>query len=136
MIWAKTNQSHLEPVVRLQKKIIRIITNQNYLAHTDPLFSCTKILKFKDIHSFLVCQYVHKNFESFPVATHSFRTRSRGRLISEFQRLNVTQQSIKYIGPTEWNRLPENLRQIEKFSVFKSELKKFLIGKYINSDAS
>ena len=37
--WANTYQSTLEPIRKLQKKIIRMITFSGYTDHTIPLFS-------------------------------------------------------------------------------------------------
>ncbi len=37
-VWCNTYPTHLLPLLRLQKKIIRIITNSDYFEHTQPLF--------------------------------------------------------------------------------------------------
>ena len=37
-VWGSTFKTHLNPIIILQKKIIRLITNSPYLAHTRPLF--------------------------------------------------------------------------------------------------
>ena len=39
LIWANTYHVHLKPIITLQKKLIRIISNAEYLDHTEPLFS-------------------------------------------------------------------------------------------------
>ena len=51
--------SNLKKLVLLQKKAIRIITNSNYNAHTDPLFKKTNILKFTDMVQFLKIDFMH-----------------------------------------------------------------------------
>ena len=33
----------------LQKKVVRIITNSNYLAHSEPIFKTLNLLKLEDI---------------------------------------------------------------------------------------
>ena len=55
-VWGGTYPTLLEPLLLLQKRIIRLITNQEYLAHTAPLFSKTEILKISDIHTFVLAQ--------------------------------------------------------------------------------
>ena len=40
----------LDPIIKLQKKAIRLVTESKYNAHTEPLFERTKSLKFKDIY--------------------------------------------------------------------------------------
>ena len=39
----------LDPLVRIHKRIIRIITNSPFLSHTNPLFQKLNFLKIKDI---------------------------------------------------------------------------------------
>ena len=52
-----------EKIFKLQKKAIRILTNSQYLAHTNPLFRNEKILKVEDIfrlHCYkLFYAYIH-----------------------------------------------------------------------------
>ena len=43
-IWGISLQSHLDPLLLLQKKIIRIMTFSSYYAHTDPIFKDLNIL--------------------------------------------------------------------------------------------
>ena len=40
-IWGGTYPSHLEPLIIVLKRVIRLITNQDYLAHSSPLFKKT-----------------------------------------------------------------------------------------------
>ena len=39
----------MDPLVRIHKRIIRIITNSPFLSHTNPLFQKLNFLKIKDI---------------------------------------------------------------------------------------
>ena len=49
---------------------------------------------------------------------HSNRyvTRQTSDLRPEYQRLSLTQKSIFYAGPSAWNNLPLEIRNIEKKS--------------------
>ena len=49
LIWANTYPTILLPVFKVQKRIIRIITHSEYLAHTEPLFRETKILTLEQM---------------------------------------------------------------------------------------
>ena len=124
---AKTN---LNPIVLLQKKIVRIICGAEYLAHTNILFFQTKILKFHDIHTFLLCLYFHQNSNSFTTHLHNYSTRNRDQYVPSFERLDLTQRSIYFTAPNAWNALPPSLKSIPKYSIFKSKLKEYLIEKY------
>ena len=48
-VWGNTPDTHLDPLIKLQNKIIRIITFSPYLAHTKPLFKERYILTFPKI---------------------------------------------------------------------------------------
>ena len=43
-IWGISPQTHLKPLLLLQKKLVRIMTFSTYHAHTDPLFKDMEIL--------------------------------------------------------------------------------------------
>ena len=59
-VWGGTFDQHLEPLKLIQKKILRIITGSEYLAHANPLFYQTNILKVSDLHKYLLAQYMFK----------------------------------------------------------------------------
>ena len=46
-IWGNTHDSYLSPLIKLQKKAVRIITFSHYLEHSAPLFKQLDILNFK-----------------------------------------------------------------------------------------
>ena len=45
-IWGNTHNTYLLPLIKLQKKCVRIITFSHYLEHTEPLFKQLDILNF------------------------------------------------------------------------------------------
>ena len=134
LIWGGTFPTTLRPIVLLQKKILRIICGQNYLASTNELFYQTKILKLPDLHTYLLCNYFYQNSDLFSSGQHSHNTRNRHQIVTVFQRLSVCQRSIYYAAPKAWNSLPQHLRNISKFHIFKRELKNHLIQQYMVSD--
>ena len=44
-IWGDTNETHLKPLIQIQKRCIRTITFSHYQDHTGPLFDILNILK-------------------------------------------------------------------------------------------
>ena len=130
LIWGGAAKTNLNPIVLLQKKIVRIICGADYLAHTNILFFQTKILKFFDVHTFLLCLYFHKNANDFTSQSHNYSTRNRDNFVPAFQRLNLTQRSLYYAAPNAWNALPPYLKSIPKYGLFKSKLKEYLVQKY------
>ena len=133
-IWGGTHDVHIEKLFLLQKKIIRVVTNKPYLAHTTPLFHKTKILKIRDLHTYLTAIHAFKlkQTSGFTYPSHSYGTRHRHDPVPQFQRLSQTQRSLSYVAPVVWNSLPQNIKQLERIGTFKTELKKHLINNYAN----
>ena len=49
---------------KLQKKIIRIITNNKFNAHTDPIFKSLGFLKIQDIYRLNVLKFYYKHCQN------------------------------------------------------------------------
>ena len=103
-IWGGTFPTHLNRLTILQKRIIRIITGSEYLAHTNDLFYNNSLLKLPEIYEYFVLIYMFKNLNTFPTFQTSTRTSDNLRI--DFHRLSVSRNSIAYNGPTFWNTLP------------------------------
>ena len=61
------------------------------------------------------------------------RTSNKGLLL--IPRVNNTtcgKRSFKFAGPTEWNKVDQNIRESENINEFKKHLKTFLFKKYYN----
>ena len=48
-IWGNASNIHLDPIIKLQKRCVRIITFSNYLESRSPLFRTLEILNLKQI---------------------------------------------------------------------------------------
>ena len=131
IIWGSTYKTYLEPLIRQQKRIIRIIAGANFLEHCNPLFHRLKILKFEDIYKFFVCVTMFKRMNrNFYAGNHDINTRSRNTVQPPFQRLTLTQHSFEYCGPKIWAEIPSSIQNITKISTFKRKLKMYLIDQY------
>jgi hypothetical protein len=136
LAWGGTYSSHIQPLFIIQKKVIRIINNSDYLAHTDPLFQESGILKIFDIHKFLLCQHVFKSLSTNQSINplHNHYTRNRKNDVPVFQRLSLTQHSISYAAPKIWNEIPEDIKSAASVAIFKKKLKNYFITKYHITD--
>ena len=116
--------THLRPLEVAQRKCVRVIGNQPYFAHTNPIFSRLKILKFKDVYR---CIDRFSNRRSL----HDYETRSGDLYDSVFQRLTLTQrQSLEYQGPKNWNSIPIYIKVAPSLNIFKNRYKEYLISLY------
>ena len=73
LIWASTYSLHTQPLVKLQKKAIRIITHSPLHAHTKPLFVKTNTLPFSSIFKFQMSSFVFSHINKrLPLPLSSF----------------------------------------------------------------
>ncbi len=123
-IWCSTYPTHLLPLFRLQKKIIRIITNSDYFDHTQPLFKTNSILKFFDINKLQIAIHMFKSLHNTDNATlqhqqHNYLTRTRNNLIIPNHNLTLYQHSLAYLGPKTWKAVPQQLKNLQALHSFK-----------------
>ena len=133
--WGNTNDVHLDPLVKIQKRILRTICNADYLAHTTPLFFKLKLLKLKDLYKYQAVLDTHIKMKngSYRIA-HGRNTRNCNLALPKFHSLTRTQQSITFQGPTLWNDIPESIRSLPQISSFKKALKNYYLEQYGSND--
>ena len=56
-VWENTYKTNLESIVRVQKKLVRIITCSPYRAHTEPLMAANNLLSVTDINVYMTCMF-------------------------------------------------------------------------------
>ena len=141
LVWASTYSSNLCRIVLLQKRAIRILNKSEFRAHTDPLFKKLNILKFEDIRSLQLGQfmYCHKNsllpkrFNSMFVLNnqvHTYDTRHSKAFHVPLCRTNIKQFCVGFQGPKLLNSLPLELVNSTSLILFKKKLKAFFFVNY------
>ena len=120
IVWDQTYKSYIDPVFKMQKRAIRTISHQNYLAHSLPFFKELKLLWLSDIFKLKLSTFVFKstnkikpvffhNFLSSNSSSHHKETRQpvHGDLyIVRKSMLHFGVKCIQFIGLTLWNNLP------------------------------
>ena len=127
-VWGGTFPTHLTGLNVLHKRVIRLISNSEYLAHTNNIFHSYGLLKLSELHEFRLILYVYKNLDKF--STFDSVTRGSNNLRPEFQRLRLCQNSVNFSGPNCWNNLPPDLRSIGTLLRFKNSVKTHLLSRY------
>ena len=133
LVWGNTYTTYLNQLLLIQKKYVRILTNSHYLAHTNPLFAQTKMLKVTDIYTYYVSIKAFKLYKTGNLNStqHNFNTRNSVFYVPPlYQRLSTTQRSIKFSLPTVWNGLPAYLKESNTISAFKIALRSYLLQQY------
>ena len=140
-VWGNASKYLIERVVSLQKRAIRVISKSEFRAHTLPLFSKYKLLKFSDIVRFKILLFMHKakegslpdNIQLFFKLKQSTNviTRQEGKFYVVFARTKLKFKCISIYGVKLWNNLSSDISEIKPFHKFKSLLKKYMIESYI-----
>ena len=145
-IWGLTYPTYLDPILKLQKQFLRIITFSYLMAHSDPLFIRFAILKVHDLHKLQLGNFVFTwkqqstlaQFKScFTPATsvHDYNTRyaSGGNLA--LPNINTTHYgicSIKFYGAKLSNSVPGDCRDSSTSHYFRNRFSKYLLDQYYN----
>ena len=132
VIWANTYPSHLDVLIKLQKKVIRSITNSDFLAHTYPLFQRLKLLDIEKLRKFHLAIYVYKNINSLSSRNHHhYPTRNRHRPRPIRHLTTLFEKSFIYQAIKVWNELLDhdpNVMTCPSLSSFKRHLKQYLLS--------
>ena len=77
IVWGNTYDHNIEPLQRMQKKVIRLITFSDFDAHTSPLFFQLKLLKLQDHIKLRTLYFMHQFFiGKLPKIFDSFFTKT------------------------------------------------------------
>ena len=90
LVWSSTYPTHLRRLVLLQNRIVRVISDKGFDAHTEPLFKNLMILKLEDIYSLHLGKFmfsfknnsIPSSFSKSILRTnqvHGYNTRSSNR---------------------------------------------------------
>ena len=137
-VWGNTYDSYLEPLIKLQKRAIRVVVGAKRYSHTDPIFKRLRILKLRQIYVFSVQLFVFKYyhellpsiFDDFFTRNRSFHahsTRSRDWFRPPLFKSAIAKRIIRVTGVRTHNYFESRLNINCSYLSYKVALKIFLI---------
>ena len=113
-IWGNASATHLDPIIKLQKRCVRNIAFAHFNEHTAPLFKSLDILEFKKlvIQRISLTMYKHLNGSlPSPVSDlfiknreiHNHHTRQRELLHTSIANKEATYRCFSFHGINIWN---------------------------------
>lgn len=135
--WGSMINSYILPIIKLQKKIIRIISFANYIAHTAPLFSKLKILQLDKIYQFQLCMFMFKVYhkispnivkDMFEQMDNQYSTRSSGKFRVPLFHYTYLQRSLNFKGVVCWNYIADFVDYTCSAATYKKRLKIYLLA--------
>jgi hypothetical protein len=127
-IFGGTSQYSIN-IFKIQKRMIRIITNSGSRKSCRPLFNKLQILTFYEQYIFSVLCFVCKNKELYRrnVEIHGKNTRNNLDFYVITTNLTTYQKHIYYMGQKIFNTLPSHIKdKIDNGRAFKRLIRNFL----------
>ena len=141
--WGGAPKATLDPIIKLQKHIIRYITFIKYNTHTQPLFQKLSLLNVNNIYKLKISKYMHKihlnrnstllnNYQLISQA-HNYETRQlvHNNYFITRSRTELGKRQMKIKGPTIRLQVPNELKNLSPF-LFKKRYKNYLLDTYQN----
>ena len=138
-VWGHSYKGTLEPLVKLQKKALRIIYRVPYQAHTNDLFIKARFLKLHDIIKYNTLQLLFAASNNvLPTNIQNlFLLRDetlnlRGSIIYKQKLVHSTLRghSLSIVGVKLWNSLNVEIKLSTNLKVFKHKIKCNMIEDY------
>ena len=135
-IYGNTSALILDPLLKVNNKILRILQNQPVrtpLSHLYSNFNTLPITALRDlkIACLMHSKYVHhphtlpsvfRNYFTFNRDIHSHYTRTSSSLHFRSTYKSIGTRSLKYFGSSIWNNLPVSIRSISNYNLFKCRI--------------
>jgi len=134
IVWAANYDSSLRCVTLLQKRVVRVIAGDKYLARIINRFKELNIMKFESIYVYLTGLFVYKVINKcfpdiflnyFIKITDTYKHYTRATcgqgLIVNYARTNYRKFALSTRGPKVWNDIPLSIRHIDNFCQFKKK---------------
>ncbi len=140
-VWGNAPDSHLDPLIKMQKRIVRNVTNSKFLAHTSPLFKDLSLLKIPDINTHETLKLIHKyDNDELPQSllnqtmkvneVHNYNTKhNQDYRLKKYTTNIAARTDVINFGMSLWNSLEPSIRS-QKFPSFSDKVKNDLIQNY------
>lgn len=146
-IWGSDNpqSTRLQPLIRTQKKLFRLVKNLPPRTHTKPIRDELELLGIPDLYTLRVSaemhafiypakpanrpEHNHHYINPAQVHDHNTRFSQHGALHARHDMEHSTKQYTQI-----WNKLPSTLRETQELDIFKQDLKQYLLKRARDSE--
>ena len=135
-IYANTYNSFLEPLVKINNKILRILQNKPLRTPVADLYKKFNTLQITQLRDYNILFLVHRfvfdskhlpeiyhHYFTFNAEIHTHNTRQLESLHTASWHSQLGKRNIKILGSNLWNSLPKSIRSIGNARIFKRKLK-------------
>ena len=140
VIWGSADECHLKPLLVLQKKALRMITNSNFRDASAPIFYGLKLLPISEVFDLNCLKFLYKCLKDdrFPTlrkrildnnTCHNHETRYKSLLNPPFARLHICRKAYLNHSIYLWNNLNSSVQESTSLHSFKFKIKQILLDK-------
>ena len=129
LAWGQACMSHLEKLLKLQKRVLRFIYFYDFKQHAVPLFIEAGVLPLKfyffritanlmyDVRHKIAPTRIQKQFQDISnIHPHYPRSSASNNFYTQSSRLSIKLNSLSRTGSTIWNGISLTLRSLKKTS--------------------
>ena len=136
-VWGSACVTNLDPIIKIQKRLVRIISNSRFREPTCPIFKRLGLLKLHGIFSFSLATFIFRlRHEDLPPLydsmftlnsdIHDYPTRQNDDYHVPYWRLDIRNRSPSVQAALMWNEIPLSIKKCKSLSSFKHHLKRYL----------
>jgi hypothetical protein len=115
LIWGNTYKSRIQKLMKIQNKIVRLMTLKSYFEHTEPIFQELQILNIYKVNDYLTRLFMFRYFhlQNLPEIftnyfmtnkeIHNYNTRNSSSLHKKCYRTNYKKHTLANKGTDVWN---------------------------------
>ena len=142
-VWGCTSKTYLLPLIRLQQKIVRILSFSKRKAHTEVLFTGLKILHLGQIYTCKVMIFMYKYVQQLlpnvfldmfcrSYEVHQYNTRYLDLFREPSFKTDLRRRTIRYTGVHLYNSFKPKIDFNCSLVTFKYHLKELLFTTEVN----
>lgn len=126
--WGGVSECHLKHLNTMQKWIIKIIYNKNIRYSSDSLYKESQLYDIRQLFCFNILINIRKKKIKLDPVNHKYETRNKENNVTIPKcEKNIGQHSCNYLGHKLYNNLPESIRSVNSFNIYKSKIKKWIL---------
>jgi hypothetical protein len=144
VVWGYVCVSAYNTIYILQKRALRLCLQLPKLTSSNTVFEVSSKLSIYDINKAQTAMFAHcvinrtvptvlHNFFTLVSSVHSYGSRRKLQLLTGHSKSNFRKFSLAVRGPFLWNSLPDCIKEIPVYKLFKNAYINYLKDSYIDN---
>ena len=139
-LYSQCNAKELKKIQIKQNTALKVLYRKDFYTHTNDLHKDIGLLQIKDIAKQSILKFIHKQqkgetpdafIDYFPEVNtrHGIPTRQQDDMVIP-RCSNFAKKSMRYRGPSLWNQISKETKEIDSTKTFSKHIKRALMDTY------